>query len=657
MEKIYLGANYYPEDWDDSLIDFDIAKMKECGFNVVRVGEFAWYKDEPREGEFSFTWLHNVVDKMRENGIGVILGTPTATPPNWLYRKYPDMATVSSSGVRTSHGGRRHCCSCHPEYLTYSDRIVTKLAEEFGRDPGVIGWQIDNEIYPWEPGCCCPNCLHAFHEHLREKYGSVEEINRAWNLTLFSQAYDDIDDIPIPINTWHNPHIYFEWLLSQANNHMRFVHRQAEILKRYTKAPIGTDTMPVNGFDYRKFNAPLDVAQFNHYNTQENLQDAAMWMSYMRHFSKIPFWNTETQPCWNGSTAPGNDLQPEGFIYMNTWLPIMLGGGANLYWLWRTHWAGHELMHGAVLDTSGRYTYAQSEIRHAADDFRKLQEILTKTLPESEVAITFSSLNWTIRKSQAISGAIPDDTGFVRVFYRKLSSMGLYADVIDTAEPLDRYKLLITPSAYTLEENGFVENVKAWVEAGGVWVVGPLSDIRTAIGTKYKTSPYGSLEDILDARLCYVLPHDRGQLVLKTNEGNAVKGSGVFELFDDGDFEPLLTVKEGHRALCGKHAAFLKRYGKGAIVFLGTIPEEKEFKRIVTLASVRAGIRPFDVTPDVLITKRTGDGHSVEIVAAINGVLSEYRFEGSRYDLLTDTCYKKKITLHPYQIAVLEERE
>ena len=342
FDMIYLGANYYPEDWDESEIDSDIEKMLECGFNVVRIAEFAWHKSEPREGEISFTWLHKVVDKMREAGIGVIMGTPTATPPHWLYRKYPDMATTSPSGVRTSHGGRRHACSCHPEYLRYCDGIVEALGKEFGADPGVIGWQIDNEIYPWEPGCCCENCHAAFHQHLYRKYGSVEAINKAWNLELFSQAYDAIEDIPIPVNTWHNPHIYQEWLHSQADNHMRFVHRQAAILKRYTDAPIGTDTMPVNGYDYRTFNAPLDVAQFNHYNVRENLLSAAFWMDYMKHFSKITFWNTETQPCWNGSTSPGNWLQREGFIYMNTWLPIMLGGGANLYWLWRTHWAGHE---------------------------------------------------------------------------------------------------------------------------------------------------------------------------------------------------------------------------------------------------------------------------------------------------------------------------
>ena len=69
MSRILLGANYYPEDWEESLIDWDIQKMKECGFNVVRIGEFAWNKMEPSEGSYSFGWLHRVVDKLHEAGI------------------------------------------------------------------------------------------------------------------------------------------------------------------------------------------------------------------------------------------------------------------------------------------------------------------------------------------------------------------------------------------------------------------------------------------------------------------------------------------------------------------------------------------------------------------------------------------------------------
>jgi beta-galactosidase GanA len=652
MGRILLGANYYPEDWDESLIDFDIEKMKECGFNVVRIAEFSWKKMEPSDGVYCFEWLHNIVDKMREAGIGVIMGTPTATPPHWFAKKYPDALMLNSDGTRKSHGGRRHCCSSNPDYLRHSANIVEKLANEFGKDEGIIGWQIDNEIYHHGGGCCCEYCMADFHKHLADKYGDVESINRAWNLNLFSQAYDAIEDIPAPINAWHNPHIKLEWNLSHFDCHKKFVHMQADIIRKYSSAPIGTDTMPLNGFDYRELNAPLDVAQFNHYST--DLASVALWMDYMRHFSKLPFWNTETQASWNGSVKFGHSLQDEGFIYMNTWLPIMLGGEANLYWLWRTHWAGHELMHGAVLDTCGRYTYANAEIRKASSEFNKVKEFIADYKVKSDTALLCSSLNWNIKLSQDINGAIDGNLGLVEKIYKSLLRSGIHPDVIDAAEPLNEYKLVFAPTAYTLEENNFSERILEWVKNGGVWVAGPMTDIRTAIGTKYKTSPYGSLENITGARLSYILPDDEGKITLVNEENESIHGRAIYELFEKGDFEPWLTVKSGHSALIGKCAAFVKRIGKGYVVMLGTLPEEKELFRIIKKAACLADACVYDVDDGIMVTRRVCNDDTLYIVASIGGKEGEFRFDGEYKDILSGEIYKNAVKLNSYELRIVK---
>ena len=143
----YLGVAYYPEDWDESEIDKDIAKMKQAGINAARVAEFAWRKMEPKEGRYEFGWLHKVVDKLGEAGIAVILGTPTATPPRWFTLKHPESLREFEPGKRTEHGGRRHCCSNNPAYREASAKITEAMAKEFADDPNVIGWQCDNEIY------------------------------------------------------------------------------------------------------------------------------------------------------------------------------------------------------------------------------------------------------------------------------------------------------------------------------------------------------------------------------------------------------------------------------------------------------------------------------------------------------------------------------
>ena len=79
--EFLIGCCYYPEHWDDSDLDKDIKKIKDFGFNVIRMGEFSWSMYEPEEGKYDFSFLEKAVKCARENGLYVILGTPTAAPP------------------------------------------------------------------------------------------------------------------------------------------------------------------------------------------------------------------------------------------------------------------------------------------------------------------------------------------------------------------------------------------------------------------------------------------------------------------------------------------------------------------------------------------------------------------------------------------------
>jgi beta-galactosidase GanA len=152
-----LGAAYYPEAWPPEQVDEDIRLMLDAGLNVVRIAEFAWSSMEPEEGRFELGWLHRVVDKLGAAGIATIMCTPSCTPPAWLTAKYPEVVVVNHAGVRADHGFRRHVCPNNPVYRELCARVAMKLAEAFGHDERVIGWQIDNEVDLWEGwGCYCP---------------------------------------------------------------------------------------------------------------------------------------------------------------------------------------------------------------------------------------------------------------------------------------------------------------------------------------------------------------------------------------------------------------------------------------------------------------------------------------------------------------------
>ena len=656
----YFGSDYYPEDWSDEELVKDAQKMRECGMNVARIAEFAWSKMEPREGEFEFAWLHRVVDTLAAHGIATILGTPTATPPVWLGRKYPDIFLEQENGRRRQHGGRRHCCSNNPRYREYSARIVEKMAQEFADDENVIGWQIDNEIYAGIQ-CFCPVCQEAFHRRLQAKFGTPEAMNQAWNLGVFSQEYSDFDEVPTPRDAWVNPHHRLEWATFQQDSHIGFVHMQADILHKYVHVPVGTDVMPVHGLDYVKLHDKLDVVMFNHYNEPKNLWMLPFWFDMLRPLKKeVPFWNTETATCWNGSNSIDQSVKPEGFCYANSLMPLVLGGEANLYWLWRTHWGGHELMHGAVLDACGRPMHIYDEVCRTGRAMRKAAEFLNATRVKTSVALHFPTRIWNMFAAQTV---LPPATmsylDTLRThFYKPLLAELQRCDVIESGTPLEDYKLLVTPMCLTLEENGMGERIRKWVESGGVWIAGPLTDVRDIEGARYRDRPFGMLEEMTGVNWKYALPDRDREVKCSWEDGTPIETGPWLELYAPEEGSLASVTAAPHSALVSNSILLRRRVGKGVVYVLGALMDLEAMRRLLRMAMADAKIAQEEGDGlSFLLAERAGNGLRGKILLEYAGTGGEYKLDFAATELLTGKEYGPgRIGVEPYRMLVLQRR-
>ena len=652
----YLGAAYYPEDWPESEMERDAEKMVAAGISVARIAEFAWSRMEPAEGEYHFEWLHRVVETLAAHGIATVMCTPTATPPAWMTHKYPDMRMEMENGRRNQHGGRRHCCSNKPEYRAASARIVEAMAKEFAGDENIIGWQIDNEIYAWGLHCCCPVCAEKFRALLRERFGTVEAMNAAWDLGCWSQEYSSFEQVPVPRDAWHDPHLVLAWTTFQQDSHADFVTMQAEILKKYVKVPIGTDTMPVNGMNYVRLNRKLDIVQFNHYNDETNLWEVGLWFDFLRNIKDRPFWNTETATCWNGSTTIVQTTKPDGFCYANSWLPLALGGEANMYWLWRTHWAGHELMHGSVLEASGRPLHIFNEVRSTADSFAKAGEFLRATRVKADCAIHFPSTSWNIFASQKIVAGLEYNRAVLESFYKPVIDAGLRPDVLETSMDIEKYKLIFTPFVPYLGEDALDERLKAWVEAGGTWVVGPMTDIRGCDGVKFRDRNLGMLEEFADVYLAYSAPDLKKQFVCTTPVGRKLGGSIWYELYRGGEGSLANVEAAPHSALQGHSVLLRRKIGKGQVILLGFIPTAQDMREVILPAACEAaGIACGNGGESYIVVPREGDDRRGRILVELAGTGGVYTLEKPMTDILTGSVLSGKVELAPYQVLVLEE--
>ena len=143
---MWLGVDYYPEQWDISMIDKDLDNIIELGSNVIRIGEFAWHIMEKEEGKFDFSFFDMVIKKASEKGLKVIFGTPTATIPAWLAKKYPEVLSEFENGQKRRFGGRHTSCYNSKKYVEYSRKIVTALIEHYKNEKNIVAWQLDNEF-------------------------------------------------------------------------------------------------------------------------------------------------------------------------------------------------------------------------------------------------------------------------------------------------------------------------------------------------------------------------------------------------------------------------------------------------------------------------------------------------------------------------------
>ena len=162
-----LGVDYYPEQWDDGLMEADMDRILELGCNVIRIGEFAWHRMEKQEGMYDFSYFDQVIAMARRKGLQVVFGTPTATPPAWLVNKYPDILSQFPDGTQRAFGGRHVACYSNPHYLEACRQIITALAQHYRDEDTIVAWQVDNEIgHEGSDLCWCPCCRDAFRRLL-----------------------------------------------------------------------------------------------------------------------------------------------------------------------------------------------------------------------------------------------------------------------------------------------------------------------------------------------------------------------------------------------------------------------------------------------------------------------------------------------------------
>lgn len=459
------GGDYNPDQWLDrpDILEEDIKMMKKAGVNTATVGVFSWSALEPQEGNFQFGWLHDIMDKLYENGIYTVLATPTGARPAWMDEKYPSVLRVEKDGRRNHHSGRHNHCMSSLEYRSLVEKMDTKLAQEFGNHPGLILWHISNEF---GGECYCENCKKRFQEYLREKYhNNIEELNKQWWTSFWSRRFDSFEQIEPPYDNGEHSilGLNLDWKRFNSWNMKDYLAFERRILKKYTpQVPATANFMKLfEQLDYVDLAKEIDIISWDGYpswnNDYETPADTAAELSFdhtvMRSLKKDkPFMLMESTPSlvnWHSV----NKLKRPGILRASSIQTIGCGSDTVQYFQWRKGRGAAEQFHGAVVDHLGRDdTRVFKEVSEVGEILKKLAPV-TGSKVTSKAAVLFDWSNrWAIKDMQGMARDTKNYEKEVRKFYNIHLKKGINADIVFPLEDLSSYSLVVLPMYYAVSK-------------------------------------------------------------------------------------------------------------------------------------------------------------------------------------------------------------
>ncbi len=513
-----LGVCYYPEHWPESQWRDDARRMVEMGISRVRIGEFAWSRIEPNPGQYDWNWLDRAVEVLAAVGLGIIMGTPTATPPKWLVDQMPDMIALDRDGRPRGSGSRRHYCFSHSGYRKQCARITQAMADRYGQHPAIMAWQTDNEY-----GChdsAVSYSIHArdgFRHWLSQKYANIAALNAAWGNVFWSMEYRNFKEIELPnlTVTEANPAHWMDFRRFASNEVVAFNSLQVDILRA---ASPGRDIVHnfmgfFTQFDHHDVARDLDVATWDSYplgfleqfwfSDAEKTQFArtghpdiaAFHHDLYRGCAKGRWWVMEQQPGpvnwarYNPAPLPG---------MVRLWTLEAMAHGAELvsYFRWRQAPFAQEQMHAGLLRPDSVNDVAAHEVRAVARDISVLG---ASGAPPKSVALIFSyAADW-------VTNIQPQGEGFSALrqcfeAYTALRRLALDIDIVAPDAELNDYAMVVIP-CLPMVPPALLAQLKSM---NCPIVIGPRTGSKTADFKIPAQLPPGVLQELLPIKITRV---------------------------------------------------------------------------------------------------------------------------------------------------------
>lgn len=608
-----IGTYYYPEQWPREEWERDFDGIVAMGLQIVHMGEFAWYSMESREGEINLDWLSECVELAAKRKLGVILCTPTAAPPIWLVEKYPDVLPLDENGRRMRFGGRRHYSPTSPAMKEAAARIVSALAQRFGKHPSIFGWQVDNE-YSSDFIDQNDHAVAAFRGWLKNRYSEIGALNKAWACQFWNTYYTDFAQIRLPPSRevkYGNPHQVMDAARFWSGAFAEFNRGQVEILKKHVDlAPVAVARASPDAPPQTR--STFITTNFVAFQLDVNPSDMTGDFNLMS-WDSYPCPGCETGPVdqnyrvgdpsqigfMHGYMAGFHkrfglmEIQPGQVNWGDT--PVHLYPGAVRLWLWTA------LAHGAEFTTTYRYRQPRfgiemfhhglvgldgttpslggREFQQTIDEIERLElsanaapapTAPAEPQPSVGLVFDFEQLWWFHILPQSKRW---DYARLVRQWYGAFSRLGLNVKVLRPGQEWPADLAVIVAPGLQMIDNGVVDQMTKYAATGGHLVL----TCRTALMNRSGQFFDGPLaKPILPLIGGSIEAYDglpQGTLAQVEMDGKKYPW-GIWGDLLYGEPETKTIAKYADQFYAGAAAVIQNRYQGGLVTYCGVFGEE-----------------------------------------------------------------------------------
>jgi len=664
-----LGAAFFPEHHPRRTWKKYVDLLGKSGLRFVRIMEFAWDKLEPREGRFDFEGLDEVLSLLDKKGIQAILCTPTAVPPVWACKKYPDIFPVREDGKTFGFGVRRYTCPTSASYHQLSERIVSAMAEQYGRSRQVIGWQLDNEF--GHPFCFCPKCLKRFQAWCRERFGTVQQFNDALCTHFLGQTIQTFGQIPFPL-TYPHPGLWLIYHYFFSEMTMDCFRRQIKTLRAHgVTAPITTNMMVTwHGYDHEKMAEDLDVVAVDHYGLGnddlfgrgfEFEMFAHAFIRGTKHGQNI--WFNEFQCGRRGSTPVPGEVRWE--------VLTQIGRGANLINFFRfdTCPSGNERDKSGLLGVPARPGRIYGEVQKLNRDLKKIAPALQETTAaKAPLAFLFSHANHCefARNAKAPDFAGPSGNGWsvhLSRHFRAVVNRNVAADIVYPHDNFEKYRVIVAPAFYILPADLALE-LEAFVAKGGKLMFTSFSGVADENARIWDTPIPAHLTNVFGLEVIDygARPKIAGEIKIIPREGTGTLSSCLNPKWID----EIRVLASKTDVLAEFDSPFYRGipaltrhcYGRGTAYYLGTLLDQNDYDTLYASLLKEWKIKPMMELPKgVHVTARVGGNEKLYFVGNSNNSACEVALRGSFQDIVSGKYLTGNARLAPFEVIVLKSTE